>query len=117
MASLTTFELYRAIYTVRPRCPITGKIGNEIHHALIERGASGLPVRAQGVIHVPWNCVLLSTEGHVRLHNSDPKLNLLCIKSLIEYYGDSFLNEQIKQIPFTETTTLAQVLARQGYVM
>lgn len=114
MADVKTFELYWQIKCIRPVCPITGRIGTEIHHALIERGFSGLPRRDQGVIHVPWNCVLLTKEGHDRLHGVDPKLNQICIRALIAYYGVPYIEEQIKNIPFNQKTSLQQILARNG---
>ena len=98
-------------------CPITHRVGTEIHHALIERGAAGLPRHAQGVIHVPWNCVLLTKEGHDRLHGVDPKLNHICIKSLIDYYGVDYIDEQIRNIAFNQETSLEQILARNGFVL
>lgn len=108
-----TFALYRSIWRIRPFCPITGLLGNEIHHCLFERGASGLPPRLQQVyIDVAWNCVLLSTEGHMRLHGSEPDLNQLCIQSLIDYYGIPFLQDKIAAIPFVKPASLSQVLAR-----
>ena len=112
-----TFKLYRAIYAVRPFCPITGNIGNEIHHCLIERGASGLPPYLQAHIDVAWNCVLLSSEGHMRLHGSDPTLNQVCIQSLIDFYGIPYLENQIAAIPFTVPTSLSQVLARNRMML
>lgn len=118
VAKLETFKLYRAIYAVRPFCPITGDIGNEIHHCLIERGASGLPPSLQKTyIDVAWNCVLLSSVGHMRLHGSDPDLNQVCIQSLIDFYGIPYLEQQIAAIPFAKTTSLSQILARNRMML
>ncbi len=112
MARQATFSLYRSIYLIRPRCPITGKVGNEIHHCLIERGASGLNPRDQCWIDQAWNCVLLSTEGHTLLHGHDPKLNMLCIQSIIDYYGRETIEKNLSEIPFRQPITLDSILQR-----
>lgn len=112
MAKQATFDLYRSIYLKRPRCPVTGKVGNEIHHCLIERGASGLNPRDQGWIDQEWNCVLLSTEGHTILHTKNPKANLLCIQSIVSFYGREFIEQKLSEIPFKSPTTLDAIIQR-----
>lgn len=107
--------LYNLISVSRPSCPISGKRGVQVHHALIERGASGLPKRKQHWIHQPWNCVLLSLLSHDRLHTFDPSLNNICIKALVDFYGEDYLSARIAEIPFRIPTTLAQIKARNEY--
>jgi len=56
--------------------------------------------------------VLLTTEGHTLLHGKDPGLNALCIQSILDYYGRTYLETEIANIPFRVPVSLDAILER-----